>query len=82
MQRAADVGRLPQGRAPLFERIAVSRRFLRHNIMGAEVGRPRPIAYLQAGGPRRRRPGRWRRTLWLTAGAILLVLALYPLALL
>ncbi len=58
----------------------MSRRFLRHNIVGAEVGRPRPIAYLRVGAPRRRRPGRRLRTLWLIAGAILLALAVYRLA--
>lgn len=57
----------------------MSPRFLRHHIVGSEVARPRPIAYLRPGWPRRRSGGgRWRPTL-LVAGAALAALALVEL---
>lgn len=48
---------------------------LRHNIVGNEIGRARPIAYIRDG---RRRRGSLRRRPWgwlAAAGAVLLVAA-------
>lgn len=40
----------------------MTRRFLRHNIVGNEVGRPRPPAYMRRGRTRRSRSRKTRRT--------------------
>lgn len=48
----------------------MSQRWLRHNIVGNEAHRPRPIAYLHGGWGRRRRP---LRRSWVNLAVLLVV---------
>lgn len=52
------------------------RRFLRHNILGSEVGRPRPLVYLRA--ERGRRPGLAAR--WSAVGLAAIAVAVAAIA--
>jgi hypothetical protein len=54
----------------------VTRQSFRHSIVGSEVGRPRPLAYMRRGHTRRSRPRRTRAGVGVWGGlTLLLVLA-------
>lgn len=54
----------------------MSGRFVRHNIIGSEAHRPRPIAYLSSTGGLGRSGRRNSRRAWLAVGLILAAAAL------
>ncbi|WP_041372919.1 hypothetical protein [Phenylobacterium zucineum] len=53
----------------------MSQRFLRHNIVGSEAGRPRPLVYMRQGWSRSRLRRRSRSLLPALLGAAALAVA-------